>query len=176
MDGRMSVRSRAGWLGRWGGLAVLFCIAAAWGASGLYRVSLYIPSSSGYRGWYVGFGMVGGSSSDSGSGRIPPAPFHPGFPQSQQTRVVVESAPDVGLGICHWHLTPQLVGVSTAPWGRTRYSGTNLWLVFVLTAVPVAILWRQHLRAPPGHCRKCRYSLAGVTGDVCPECGAEKQA
>jgi hypothetical protein len=70
----------------------------------------------------------------------------------------------------------QLEGI---PWGwlannafgRQLYIEVNLWLLFLLIAIPAASLWRRHLRVRPGHCRTCRYNLAGVTGGTCPECG-----
>jgi hypothetical protein len=76
-------------------------------------------------------------------------------------------------------------------WGRLRTGPHPLWLwlewkkhaLDVPLWAPIAIVlgivavrWLRiaiaHWRAPPGHCRKCRYDRSGLaSGTVCPECG-----
>jgi hypothetical protein len=47
-----------------------------------------------------------------------------------------------------------------------------LWMLVLLFALPTAFLfWRDRRLIPPGHCKKCSYSLTGNTSGVCPECG-----
>jgi hypothetical protein len=51
--------------------------------------------------------------------------------------------------------------------------GIRLWFLATAFSAPATILLimrRRHV--PPGHCRKCRYDLQGLSGDRCPECGA----
>jgi hypothetical protein len=49
--------------------------------------------------------------------------------------------------------------------------GVPIWLPFLLFAAPTTWLWHRNRRVPPGHCRKCRYDLTGITTGICPECG-----
>lgn len=46
-----------------------------------------------------------------------------------------------------------------------------LWLVFLVLAIPTAILWYRDRRPPKGHCRACGYNLTGNVSGKCPECG-----
>jgi hypothetical protein len=46
-----------------------------------------------------------------------------------------------------------------------------LWMPLILVAMPTGILFYRDRKPKPGQCRKCRYDLAGLTGDKCPECG-----
>ncbi len=47
-----------------------------------------------------------------------------------------------------------------------------LWLCFLLTATPTAVLFfRDRGRCPRGHCQKCGYNLTGNVSGVCSECG-----
>ena len=48
-----------------------------------------------------------------------------------------------------------------------------LWIPFILTAIPTAILWRRDRRPPPGHCQTCGYNLTGNVSGKCPECFTE---
>jgi predicted amidophosphoribosyltransferase len=50
----------------------------------------------------------------------------------------------------------------------------NLWVIFLAAALLTALLWfhRWRRRIPPGHCRACRYNLAGISAPICPECGS----
>jgi hypothetical protein len=48
-----------------------------------------------------------------------------------------------------------------------------LWMPLVLVALPTGILIYRDRKPKPGHCRKCRYDLAGLTGNKCPECGTD---
>ncbi len=43
--------------------------------------------------------------------------------------------------------------------------------LLIITAAWAATRLRSR-RFPPGHCQSCGYSLRGLTGDTCPECGA----
>jgi hypothetical protein len=55
-----------------------------------------------------------------------------------------------------------------ANWSR---ASAPLWLPFLLTAAPTALLWYRNRRTPAGHCKTCRYDLTGITTGICPECG-----
>jgi hypothetical protein len=52
-----------------------------------------------------------------------------------------------------------------------RYVTVPLWQIFLALLLPSSLLWRTDRPVPPGHCRKCRYNLAGNTTRRCPECG-----
>ena len=45
------------------------------------------------------------------------------------------------------------------------------WCLFVVAALPTALLWWRDRGYPPGHCQKCGYDLTGNVSGVCPECG-----
>jgi hypothetical protein len=48
----------------------------------------------------------------------------------------------------------------------------ELWIPFLIVAVPTACLWWIDLRRlPVGCCQRCGYNLAGNISGVCPECG-----
>lgn len=46
-----------------------------------------------------------------------------------------------------------------------------IWIGLAVLAAPTALLWWLAARAPPGLCRRCGYSVAGIASGVCPECG-----
>ena len=48
-----------------------------------------------------------------------------------------------------------------------------LWIPLLLTALPTAILFYRGRKPKPGHCKKCRYNLAGLKDNRGPECGTE---
>jgi predicted amidophosphoribosyltransferase len=43
----------------------------------------------------------------------------------------------------------------------------------LLLALPTAYLFYKDRKPKPGCCTKCRYNLAGLTTNRCPECGSE---
>jgi hypothetical protein len=54
--------------------------------------------------------------------------------------------------------------------------GCELWVVRYVLGVVVGLAlwgaWHTRPRRPPGHCKRCGYSLAGLAaGSICPECG-----
>ncbi len=53
-----------------------------------------------------------------------------------------------------------------------RYVILPLYAVFAATAIPTLLIWRFVPKFPRGHCRRCGYSLTGLTEARCPECGA----
>jgi hypothetical protein len=56
--------------------------------------------------------------------------------------------------------------------GFLTWVAIPLWIPLVVVAIPTGFLWRrERRRAPPGHCRSCRYNLTGNVSGVCPECG-----
>lgn len=64
----------------------------------------------------------------------------------------------------------------SAPRYEARLSGFRLmvpiWQPALAAVILSGVLWLFHRRRPPpGHCRKCRYNLHGLTSAVCPECG-----
>jgi hypothetical protein len=68
-------------------------------------------------------------------------------------------------------------GLKWAP--KADFHGTGdwsitlpLWTPLALAAVPATFLWRSRLRAPPGHCKHCRYDRRSLPPTApCPECG-----
>jgi hypothetical protein len=68
------------------------------------------------------------------------------------------------------------IGVGSGPTSGTLYRLTvfyiPLWPLILLAAGAAGIFFHFRRRMhQPGHCR-CGYSLAGLTGEGCPECGA----
>jgi hypothetical protein len=55
--------------------------------------------------------------------------------------------------------------------GTWKNVAVPLWMPLVLVAVPTGILFYRDRRVPPGCCTRCRYDLAGLSGNLCPECG-----
>lgn len=56
--------------------------------------------------------------------------------------------------------------------GRPRWIvGVPLWIPGALVFILAIVWFRECRRSEPGHCRKCRYNLAGNVSGVCPECG-----
>lgn len=45
------------------------------------------------------------------------------------------------------------------------------WAPLLATVLPTAYAWHRCRRVPRGHCAKCGYDLAGITNNICPECG-----
>lgn len=46
------------------------------------------------------------------------------------------------------------------------------WILLTISVPATIMLWRRDRRThPPGHCRRCGYSLTGNTSGKCPECG-----
>lgn len=55
--------------------------------------------------------------------------------------------------------------------------GVKTWFAATVFTVPAVVLLAMRRRyVPPGHCRKCRYDLRGLSGEKCPECGATGSA
>lgn len=56
-------------------------------------------------------------------------------------------------------------------WGRLYF--IPLWVFWIGLLGVGVLLWRKDKRvANPGVCGACGYELGGITGAVCPECGA----
>lgn len=53
-----------------------------------------------------------------------------------------------------------------------RLVGVPLWMLFVVSAVSIVILWWRDGRGGlvPGLCRKCGHDLAGAEHEKRPEC------
>lgn len=62
-------------------------------------------------------------------------------------------------------------------WAPGPLIGVKLWVVASICSLPLAVVaLRLRRRVPEGHCRKCRYDLRGLSGEVCPECGHAQRA
>ncbi len=73
----------------------------------------------------------------------------------------------IGLALPRIGSTPTLM-----PALNHRWAYLPIWLLFLLTAAPTALLWyRDRRRIPPGHCPKCGYNLTLNVSGTCPECG-----
>jgi hypothetical protein len=57
--------------------------------------------------------------------------------------------------------------------GRRQKVVIPLWIPLLLTALPTALLFYKGRKPKPGCCTKCRYNLAGLKDNRCPECGCE---
>jgi hypothetical protein len=57
-------------------------------------------------------------------------------------------------------------------WPRQWEVAVPLWMPGAACAGLYALGRRRGWAHEPGHCRRCGYDLRGVTGEVCPECGA----
>lgn len=53
------------------------------------------------------------------------------------------------------------------------YVSIPLWAPFVLSTLLTAITFYWFGKPKPGQCRACRYDLAGLESEVCPECGTK---
>lgn len=70
-----------------------------------------------------------------------------------------------------------VVATPMSPAIESYYLSISVWLVLLISGVPVAfaaLRWRRTINARlRGCCRKCGYDLRGSGGD-CPECGAAR--
>lgn len=69
--------------------------------------------------------------------------------------------------------------MTTSPLGwnaRTvqHYVSLNAVVVLILLTMPVVLVCKPWKRAGVGSCQDCGYSLRGLSGTTCPECGAER--
>jgi hypothetical protein len=54
----------------------------------------------------------------------------------------------------------------------TRGVCVKIWALFLLCAIPTALLWwRERRYKPDGVCKECGYNLTGNVSGICPECG-----
>ncbi|MBN1489161.1 MAG: hypothetical protein JXA69_04520 [Phycisphaerae bacterium] len=59
------------------------------------------------------------------------------------------------------------------PYGMTSIA-VPYWILFLLVAIPTAVLWWRGRRCIPSDCcRQCGYNLTGNVSGVCPECGEQ---
>jgi hypothetical protein len=62
-------------------------------------------------------------------------------------------------------------------WNSSTFSihivSVPLWIPLVLCALPTMLLFYRDRKPKPGCCATCRYDLAGLKGDKCPECGTK---
>ncbi len=74
------------------------------------------------------------------------------------------------------------VGGNGDAWSGVVFAVRPVWGGFVVDVGVFAVMWAgllwgfgvlwRLLRTRDGRCPKCRYDLSGLTGGVCPECGA----
>ncbi len=96
------------------------------------------------------------------------------------------------VGVFHFSLARPESGVSfatgwadgtsaeSALWFKMSRNGPRdwgldvpMWSLLAVAAVPTAVMsWRDRRKFGAGRCRQCGYELAGLSGGVCPECGA----
>ena len=162
----MSFRSRANWTVRWIGLGILMVLVAAWLASGWGYAGYNAVGKSGGHALVVASGAVNYIRYDGG---LPSGPGALGTGWVLNRFPFVIGTPDWKWGLWEWTEQRPPVGA-----GGPAFVGGHVSLAvpIFLFGMPSAILWYRRFRhVPPGHCRKCRYDLAGVTNATCPECG-----
>jgi hypothetical protein len=177
----VKLRARASAAARWGGLALCIAIAALWLASGWWAVSIVNRADRRIMAVNVDQRAIVFVVID-----LPPLPSpvfdrSPGFgvrlepPVPQRPRgfrTKLARAGQMWPRQPRWGWAPARYSSVAGPGPPIRVLIVNLWVIFLAAALPTALLWFRRRRIPPGHCRACRYNLAGITG-VCPECGAE---
>ena len=91
----------------------------------------------------------------------------------------------LGLDVEYWSRWPTAEKRSTARWlspvwwvGGQAIRGPEVSLIYpcVLGVVWSVLIWRRRPRFGEGHCSACGYSLEGLAGGVCPECGETNEA
>lgn len=56
----------------------------------------------------------------------------------------------------------------------TRYRFRSLWPTALLAMISLVLWYRERLTQTPGCCQSCGYSLEGLDGQTCPECGVHR--
>ena len=96
-----------------------------------------------------------------------------------------DPTPIVGLDVEYWSRWPMAEKRSMARWlspvwwvGGQSIRGPEVSLIYpcVLGVVWSVVLWRRRRRFGEGQCSACGYSLEGLAGVVCPECGETHEA
>jgi hypothetical protein len=167
---RLPSRRRLLAIGKWAGLIACVAIAGVWVASqwmtcywvgrGTNRAGLHVRFGHGQFG--VGRGLPLSSRGVGRFGRVHlgiaggPVPHHGiGFPYHGSPR---------------WQWGGFHIALSGKSQRSMTYLQAPLWAPFFLAAAPTSLMWWRSRRSIPGHCR-CGYSLAGLEGKPCPECG-----
>lgn len=145
---RRRTRRRAGWLlGLGGSCATAVLVSMIWQFGVFVNDNTIVAASSGTIGvyWYKGTSPL----------RVPNPMVSWAGPLY---------AMPVRLRFQWWFYVPE----SPAMGGL----GVPLWAPTVGLLIPGWVLWRR-TSVPAGHCRACRYNLAGLpAGAPCPECGS----
>jgi hypothetical protein len=147
-------------IGKWGGLVACFAIAVVWLASG------WNP-----RGWH-GLRRPGQVVRfEEGRIRIVAARgFEPITPEERASIAWNYGAPRPAPQAPKWRVDWEHTWIGELGGFWFVDLRIPLWAPFLLTAAPTALMWWRDRRPRPGHCR-CGYSLAGLEGKPCPECG-----
>lgn len=90
----------------------------------------------------------------------------------------------IALSIPFWIFAPLSMGAGPARTIQLGLVGTIAGIaallvgcLLVLNAIVLIASGRSGLAAGRAHlCRACGYDLRGIDSDVCPECGAEREA
>lgn len=72
-----------------------------------------------------------------------------------------------------------IVGLAVGCWAAMAWDNSLLGLLFVPILYSgwwVGRILSRPTRRVPGRCRKCQYSLRGLAGGKCPECGTKFEA
>lgn len=68
--------------------------------------------------------------------------------------------------------TPEPAWIPRLSFANGRHELTvPFWTVGAAVLAGAAIAWRRMMRSRLGCCVQCGYTLAGLSGNVCPECG-----
>ena len=161
---RIITRRRA----KWTGLVATICVAAAMIASYWYWPSYTWASALWSNVWRVQI-VPGGFEVFRADNYEPLGTYdfiqrYERVLNSQLARPVANPTTTL--------LLPKYKGWASFPSGMRSVS-IPFWMPLVLCAVPTVVLFNRDHKPKPGHCAKCRYDLAGLDGDICPECGAE---
>ena len=163
------MRGRIRWChwGKWTGAALAGLVAVLWFVTGWYRIAaVYVNEPSRYD-LFIHYGELAVVALT-----LPPLPpaAAAGAPTPRQRAFAFQGISRLSTS---WRPDWSSLPVFRRRPGGMVMASLPLWLLFFAIAGPAAWLWRRDRRQFTAlRCPGCGYDLAGVSGGVCPECGA----
>lgn len=141
-------------IAKWAGIGMCTVIVIVWALSGWSNV--HYVSRSGI--------LLGVESGRLWCAKLSPYLAFRFFSYEEPPKFIVRPSP---VPKPYWNWTAQF-----ASSGKNSFAMLPCWILLSMAVVPTgALIWRDHRRIPPGHCKKCGYDLTGNTSGRCPECG-----